>query len=87
LAVRSEKYEPVDRPRYAQQPQPAPAAAAEAMLAAVPGISTVRARALLSHFGGVAEVVAAGEEAWREVPGIGPTRAKALAETFAHQGS
>ncbi len=57
------------------------------MLAAVPGISTARARALLARFGNVANVVAAGEQAWCEVPGIGPTRAKALAKTFACGGS
>jgi ERCC4-type nuclease len=82
LAVRSAKYASVDGPRYAQRPLLPTAAAAEAMLAAVPGISTKGARSLLQEFGSVANVLAAGENAWREVPGIGPTRAKALAGAF-----
>jgi ERCC4-type nuclease len=85
LAARAAKFQPVDRPRYAQQPQAI--VAAEAMLAGVPGISTAGARALLSQFGSVAKVVAAGEEAWREVPGIGPKRARALAQALALPGS
>jgi DNA excision repair protein ERCC-4 len=87
LAVRSAKYAPVDRPRYAQQPRLGTALAAEAMLAAVPGISTTGARSLLRQFGSVANVLAAGEEAWREVPGIGLIRAKALADAFGASGS
>jgi ERCC4-type nuclease len=87
LAARSAKFEPRDRPRYAQRPKPVPGGEAEAMLAAVRGISTAGARALLSHFGTVAEVVAAGEEAWREVPGIGPRRAKGLADAIGPSGS
>jgi ERCC4-type nuclease len=83
LAVRAAKYKPIDRPRYAQGHRPAPNEASEAMLAAVPGISVEGARAPLSHFGSVANVVNAGEEAWKAVPGIGPTRASAMASTFA----
>jgi ERCC4-type nuclease len=60
------------------RPEPAP----EALLAAVPGISAVGARALLARFGSVAGVVAAGREAWLEVPGIGPERARALEEAL-----
>jgi ERCC4-type nuclease len=87
LAVRSAKYAPVDRPRYAQEPRRGTALAAEAMLAAVPGISTAGARSLLRHFGSVANVLAAGEQAWREVPGIGEIRAKALANALGVNGS
>jgi ERCC4-type nuclease len=83
IAVRAVKYKPIDRPRYAQQPPPAPKEAPEAMLAAVPGISVEGARALLKHFGSVTNVVTAGEEAWVAVPGIGPKRASALAATLA----
>jgi ERCC4-type nuclease len=83
IAVRAAKYQPIDRPRYAQRPPPAPKDAPEAMLAAVPGISTEGARALLKHFGSVTNVVNADEAQWQSVPGIGPTRASALAATFA----
>jgi DNA excision repair protein ERCC-4 len=72
-----------DRPIPAQRPQPpTPTEAAEAMLAAVPGLSAVSARALLAHFGNVAAVVAAGPHGWLAVPGIGPERARSLAETL-----
>jgi ERCC4-type nuclease len=74
---------PRDRPIAAQRPQPpTPMEAAEAMLAAVLGLSAVSARALLTRFGSVADVVAAGPQDWLEVPGIGPERAKSLAETL-----
>ena len=79
LAVRCQ-YRPVqrDRPPYALRP-PAPAHdAAEAMLAAVPGISVGSARALLARFGTVAALLAAEPEEWQSVAGIGPRRAKAL---------
>jgi ERCC4-type nuclease len=71
-----------DRPQYAQRHALPTDDPAEAMLAAVPGISTIRARALLSHFGSVADVVAAGPAAWQNVHGIGPDRARALAQTL-----
>ena len=86
LAVRCQRIEaPADRPVYAQRPKaPAGAEAAEGLLAAVPGISTAGARALLARFGSVAGVVAATREEWLSVPGIGPERARALEETFRH---
>jgi len=56
----------------------------EAMLAAVPGISTTSARALLERFGTVRNVVNAGPESWLSVPGIGPVRADALDRTLSH---
>jgi ERCC4-type nuclease len=52
------------------------------MLAAVPGVSTTSARALLERFGSVAGVITAGPSEWLTVPGIGPERARALEETF-----
>ena len=67
-----------DRPSYAQRLKPGRELVREAMLAAVPGISTVGARALLEHFGSVSAVVAADEHNWTEVRGIGPKRAAAL---------
>jgi Fanconi anemia group M protein len=71
-----------DRPAYVQRLKPVSAQVPEAMLAAVPGISAVTARALLQRFGSVASIVAAGEEAWNQVPGFGPVRAKALREAL-----
>lgn len=67
-----------DRPVYAQKLKPPAALVSEAMLAAVPGISVVRARSLLRRFGSVSGVVRAGHEAWMTVPGIGPAGAEAL---------
>ncbi|MCW2999431.1 MAG: helicase-associated endonuclease for fork-structured [Solirubrobacterales bacterium] len=55
-----------------------PAAQAEQMLSAVPGISHVAARRILRHFGSVAHVSAATERELRAVPGIGPRRASQL---------
>lgn len=84
LAVRCQEIEPAaDRPAYAQRPRPKPGTeTAEALLAAVPGISTGTARALLERFGSVADVIAAGPDAWLTVPGIGPERVRALQETL-----
>jgi ERCC4-type nuclease len=84
LAVRCQETEPAaDRPAYAQRPRPKPGnETAEAFLAAVPGISTGTARALLERFGSVADVVAAGPDEWLTVPGIGPERVRALQETL-----
>jgi ERCC4-type nuclease len=84
LAVRCQETEPAaERPVYAQRPRPKPGnETAEAFLAAVPGISTGSARALLERFGSVADVVAAGPDEWLTVPGIGPERVRALQETL-----
>jgi ERCC4-type nuclease len=84
LAVRCQETEPgAERPAYAQRPRPKPGQdAAEALLSAVPGISTSCARALLTRFGSVAGVVAAHPAEWLEVDGIGPERARALEQTF-----
>jgi ERCC4-type nuclease len=79
LAVRCQRVgdAPV-RPAYSQRPKPDPDSAAEALLAAVPGISTAGARALLERFGSVAAVAAADPRDWLEVEGIGAARAQAL---------
>jgi DNA excision repair protein ERCC-4 len=72
-----------DRPPYAQRPTaPLVAAASEAMLAAVPGIATSSARALLDRFGSVVRVAEASFEEILRVPGIGPERAHALRAAF-----
>jgi Fanconi anemia group M protein len=87
LAVRSQRAEPpAERPAYVQRPKaPAGPEAAEALLAAVPGISATSARALLERFGSVAGVISAGPEEWRAVPGIGAERARALGETLGYR--
>ena len=84
LAVRCQRLErPPERPAYAQRPKAlAGPEAAEALLAAVPGISTTSARALLERFGSVAAVIGANPAEWMEVPGIGRERARLLAETL-----
>jgi DNA excision repair protein ERCC-4 len=77
-----------DRPAYAQRRQPKNAQeAAEAMLAAVPGISTSTARALLAHFGSVQGVLAANPEEWADVPNIGPVRVQALQAALRERSS
>ena len=83
LALRRlQRGRPNDHPAYAKPRTPAGVPPAEALLAAVPGISTASARALLSRFGSVAGVIKAGRDEWLEVPGIGPERASALEETL-----
>ena len=49
------------------------------ILAAVPGVSTQTARALLARFGSVGGLLAAGPDRWAEVQGVGAVRAHALA--------
>jgi ERCC4-type nuclease len=83
LAERRAAHRFRNRPAYAQRPKSETGVpAAEAALASVPGVSTITARALLTHFETLAAVAAADEAAWQLVPGIGPTRAKALTSTF-----
>jgi len=53
------------------------------MLAAVPGISTVTAQALLQRFGSVAAVIEAGLEEWLSIHGVGPKKVQAISETLA----
>ena len=83
LAVRCQRIEPApERPVY-QRPKSEPGqTTAEALLAAVPGISTSSARALIERFGSVAGVMEAEPEEWLTVPGIGPERVRALAQTL-----
>jgi Fanconi anemia group M protein len=84
LAVRCQRTEaPPERPLYTQRQKVEPGrATAEALLAAVPGISATSARALLVHFGSVAAVIAADRDEWLAVPGIGPERVRALEQTL-----
>jgi ERCC4-type nuclease len=84
LAVRCQRSEEApQRPMYSQRPKASPGhEAAEALLAAVPGISSTSARALLEHFGSVAAVITADPTDWLKVRGIGRERAEALAATL-----
>ena len=75
------------RPVYAQRPQPRPNHVPEAILAAIPTISTRSARALLGEFGSVEAVLAASEEELLRVPGIGPERVRRLKESFTRSQS
>ncbi len=82
VAVRARITRPrPDRPVYDQirssQRQPA-----EAVLAAVPGVSVTLACALLDEFGSVEHVVQAGPKQWTKVRGIGVNRAEALAKAL-----
>ena len=73
------------RPRHRTTHDFAPSSSSgpEAMLAAVPGISAVTARALLCHFGSVAAVVEADPSEWLSIRGVGPKRAQALTAMLA----
>jgi ERCC4-type nuclease len=66
------------RPAYAQRAQPLGDDIPQAMLAAVPGISTMIARTLLRRFGSVVSVLAASDEELMSVKGMGPQRIEAL---------
>jgi ERCC4-type nuclease len=79
LAVRCQRTEAApERPAYAQRPKGDAGLVAEAMLAAIPGISTVSARALLERFGSVSAVAAASRDDLLAVPGIGVDRADSI---------
>ncbi len=73
-----------DRPVYAQR---AKEPTAEAVLAAIPDISTITARALLSHFGNVDAIVNATDVDLTDVQGIGPVRAQRLRQAFTQRHS
>jgi Fanconi anemia group M protein len=83
LAVRCQREAPpAELPPHVPRATVPPASVAEAMLAAVPGISTVTARALLERFGSPAGIAAAHPDEWLEVPGVGKERVRALAEAL-----
>ena len=83
LVERRAAWEHRSRPTYAQRPKrEAGVPAAEAALAAVPGISEATANALLCQFGSLRQVVNADPAEWRRVRGIGRKRSRAMAETF-----
>jgi DNA excision repair protein ERCC-4 len=79
-----------DRPVYAQRPKrnihDSPA---ERALAAAPEVSTTTARALLTRFGTLQDVLLASPSDLAAVPGVGPKRAaavQALASGTSHSG-
>jgi ERCC4-type nuclease len=85
LAVRCQREEPpAELPPLVPRPTLPPETVSEAMLAAVPGISTVTARALLERFGSLSGVASASADALLDVPGIGKERARALCEALGH---
>lgn len=71
-----------NRPRYAQRPAVPPDLVPEAMLSAIPGVSTVTAKLLLDRFGSVAAVATASPAALARTPAIGPKRSAAIAAAF-----
>lgn len=80
LAVRCLQARIVNRPVFAQRPKRGRTTPAEQALAAVPGISTATARALLAHFGSLQNVLSATEKDLSAVAGVGPVRIRALLE-------
>ncbi|HEX5582295.1 ERCC4 domain-containing protein [Gaiella sp.] len=83
LAVRCQREASApELPPLVPRPVLAPESVPEAMLAAVPGISTVTARALLERFGSLTAVATAPPDALLDVPGIGNERARALLEAL-----
>lgn len=79
LAKRSLRMPARERPVYAQRPKRhLRVSPAEQALAAVPGVSTVTARALLTQFGSLHAVVTATTEEHEAVAGVGSIRAEAL---------
>ena len=82
LKVLADRQERRRRVRSTYRQQRAGVPPAEAMLAAVPGISRVYARALLNRFGSIEAIMSAGPEQWLSVPGIGHARTAALQDAF-----
>lgn len=71
-----------DLPPLVPRATVAPRSVQEAMLAAVPGISTIIARALLERFGSVVAIATASHDGLLEVPGVGVERARAIVDAF-----
>lgn len=83
LAVRCQREaQPAELPPHVPRAAIPPESVAEAMLAAVPGISTITARALLERFGSVTGVAGAPDDELLDVPGIGRERARSLVEAL-----
>jgi DNA excision repair protein ERCC-4 len=82
LAKRARRSAPTVRSEGPRRSPRHPSAQAEAMLSAVPGISTTMARSLLAAHGSLAAVAAAAPDGLRGHPGIGRVRAARLAEAL-----
>ena len=82
LAKRARRLAPTVRTEGPRRSPRHPSAQAETMLSVVPGISPTMARSLLSAYGSLAAIAAAGPEGLRRHPGIGPVRATRLAQAF-----
>lgn len=72
-----------ERPKVAKKSAD-PQKITESVLTSFPGISAVRARALLQHFGTPAAVLAASAEQLQQVEGIGGKTAQQLATLFSY---
>lgn len=82
IACRATRHRgPRNRPLYAQQPKER---TAEAVLAAIPDISTVSARALLARFGSLQAIVNATDDDLTDIRGIGLVRLQRLREALSH---
>lgn len=79
LAKRARRAAPTIRSEGPRRSPRHPSAQAEAMLSAVPGISTPMARTLLAAYGSVAAIAAGAPDGLRTHPGIGKVRAERLA--------
>jgi len=84
LSVLARRRRSSERPAYTQRPK-LRRDDAEAMLAAVRGISRTTACALLDRFGSVENVLRSDESEWLSVPGVGPSRARALRRAISEQ--
>lgn len=82
LAKRARRIAPTVRTEGPRRSPRHPSAQAETMLSVVPGISPTMARSLLSAYGSLSAIAAAGPQALRHHPGIGPVRANRLAAAF-----
>jgi ERCC4-type nuclease len=78
IAERARSVTSRDRPYYGRPQRRHAVHPAEQALAAAPGVSTVTARALLSHFGSLRAVVSATKQERETVAGVGRVRAEAL---------
>jgi DNA excision repair protein ERCC-4 len=85
LALRRQGPAPRNRPVYAQRRKSAAIPAGEALLGAIPTVSSSSARALLQRFGTVSAIAQGTPDEWCAVHGIGEVRARALDQAFNSQ--
>ena len=79
MASREQEERKIRQSLRTEKPDPASLAAQqEHLIAGLPGISGVRARALLAHFKTPADALLATEKQLRAVEGLGPKTAKAI---------